>query len=236
VIKLSTVIPCYNEEKNIPLLLEKFSEIYGGRKDCELVLVDNGSRDDSARVIAQLLPKYSFARTVRVDVNQGYGFGILAGLRAARGDFVGWTHADLQTDPYDVMKSYKILEENGWGSDLYVKGNRRNRPLFDQFFTVGMGAFETLFFATPMQDICAQPNFVHRSFFQKQKNPPHDFSLDLFFYLQAKKEGLKIKRFPVLFTSRVHGESSWNKGLKSKFNFIKKMVKSSLEIKQGKWT
>jgi polyisoprenyl-phosphate glycosyltransferase len=234
-IKLSTVIPCYNEAKNIPLLLKKFESLFQGRNDCELVLVDNGSSDGSDNVLKTLLPQYPFARSVRVEVNQGYGYGILTGLKTARGEFVGWTHADLQTDPNDVLKCYDMLKESGWDPKVYVKGNRKHRPLFDQFFTEGMSIFETVFFATPMEDICAQPNFIHRSFLEKQKNPPHDFSLDLFFYLQAKRAGLQIKRFPVLFTNRIHGHSSWNQGLKSKYNFIKKMVKSSIEIKQGKW-
>lgn len=82
--KLSIVVPCYNEEQNIPLILNRFGEIIK-REDIEVILVDNGSTDDSALVLAELLPKYAFARTVRVEVNQGYGYGILQGLRQCRG-------------------------------------------------------------------------------------------------------------------------------------------------------
>lgn len=63
--KLSIVVPCYNEEENIPLLLERFDEVVQG-KDMEVILVDNGSTDDSARVLEELLPRYAFARTVTV--------------------------------------------------------------------------------------------------------------------------------------------------------------------------
>ena len=78
--KLSIVVPCYNEEQNIPLILERFGEVIT-REDIEVILVDNGSTDDSALVLAELLPKYPFAKTSRVEVNQGYGYGILHGLK-----------------------------------------------------------------------------------------------------------------------------------------------------------
>lgn len=76
--KLSIVVPCYNEKENIPLLLERFDEVIKGQ-DMEVVLVDNGSTDGSADVLRELLPRYAFARTVSVEVNQGYGYGIPRG-------------------------------------------------------------------------------------------------------------------------------------------------------------
>lgn len=55
--KLSIVVPCYNEEENIPLILERFGEIMT-RDDIEVILVDNGSTDNSAQVLARLLPSF----------------------------------------------------------------------------------------------------------------------------------------------------------------------------------
>lgn len=149
--KLSIVVPCYNEEQNIPLILNRFGEIIK-REDIEVILVDNGSTDDSALVLAELLPKYAFARTVRVEVNQGYGYGILQGLRQCRGEYIGWTHADMQTDPADILKALEIIErEQGL---VFVKGNRKGRPLFDVFFTAGMSLFETFYLHTKLYDTC----------------------------------------------------------------------------------
>lgn len=108
--KLSIVVPCYDEADNIPLILHRFSEVIR-RNDIEVVLVDNGSTDDSPQIIKELLPNYPFARTIRVEINQGYGFGIVQGLKACKGDFIGWTHADMQTDPADLLKALDIIEE-----------------------------------------------------------------------------------------------------------------------------
>lgn len=229
--KLSVIVPCYNEKKNIPLILERFHQVIH-RDDVEVILVNNGSTDGSETVLAELLPRYPWARSVLVEVNQGYGFGILSGLREARGEFLGWTHADMQTDPRDPIRALEIIEERGGDPRLYVKGLRKGRPFLDEFFTVGMSLFETLYMGTRLWDINAQPNIFHKSFFREWSSPPSDFSLDLYALYMAKSRGLEVVRFPVLFPERVHGESSWNTGLKAKWKFIKRTFDYSLRLKK----
>ncbi len=228
--KLSVVVPCYNEEQNIPLILARFGEVIE-RDDIEVILVDNGSTDNSSQVLSGLLPDYPFARTVKVEVNQGYGYGILQGLKECRGEYVGWTHADMQTDPADILKALAVIEaENGL---VFVKGNRKGRPLFDVFFTVGMSLFETCYLRTKLYDINAQPNIFPRVFYDSWENPPHDFSLDLYALYMARRKGLKVVRFPVLFPKRIYGESKWNTGLRAKWKFIRRTVAFSVNLKKN---
>ena len=197
-----------------------------------MILVNNGSTDNSARVINELLPRYHFAKTVLVLVNQGYGYGILQGLRSADGDYIGWTHADMQTDPADVVKAYKMIKRMR-DRNVYLKGNRKGRPVFDSFFTWGMGVFETVFFGTRMYDINAQPNIFPKTFFDSWVDPPFDFSLDLYAVYMAQRAGMKVVRFPVRFPERIYGESKWNTGgLKSKWKFIKRTIRFSFELKK----
>ena len=80
---LSLVIPCYNEARNLPTLIERCARVANGRS-IEIVLVDNGSRDESPAILAAAVQEHRALRSVRVEVNQGYGFGILSGLAAAR--------------------------------------------------------------------------------------------------------------------------------------------------------
>lgn len=162
--QLSIIIPCFNEEKNIPFILQSFQNVIK-KEDMEVILVNNGSTDKTAELLEQLLPNYPFARTVLVPVNQGYGYGILQGLEAAKGNFIGWTHADLQTDPADVIKAYRILERRNWDKKLYIKGNRKGRSFADQFFTVGMGIFETIYLKKRLYDVNAQPNVFSKEFY-----------------------------------------------------------------------
>lgn len=229
--KLSIVVPCYNEEKNIRLILERFDAVMD-RDDVEVVLVNNGSTDNSSQVFEALTPKFPFASVITIEVNQGYGHGIVTGLKAAKGDFIGYTHADMQTDPSDVLKALKMIEEEPNPEECYVKGDRKGRPLFDQLFTVGMSFFESLYLGKRLWDINAQPNVFHHSFFQGLHNTPNDFSLDLYFLYTAQVKGLKIIRFDVIFPERIHGESSWNTGLAAKWKFIKRTLDFSVKLKK----
>ena len=65
--KLSIIVPCYNEAKNIPLILEKFADIIK-RPDVEILFINNGSKDTSQEVFDLLIPKYSFAKTLQPAV------------------------------------------------------------------------------------------------------------------------------------------------------------------------
>lgn len=229
VMKLSIVVPCYNEEQNIPLILKRFDEVIV-RDDIEVILVNNGSTDNSAQVLAELLPEYPFARTTLVEVNQGYGYGILQGLRQCSGEYIGWTHADMQTDPAGILKALDIIEQQK--GLVFVKGNRKRRPFFDVFFTVGMSLFETCYLREKLYDINAQPNIFPRVFFDSWENPPYDFSLDLYALYMARRKKLRVVRFPVLFPERIYGESKWNTGLKSKWKFIKRTIGFSINLKK----
>jgi polyisoprenyl-phosphate glycosyltransferase len=230
--KLSIIVPCYNEEKNISLILERFDSVIKS-DTVEVLLVNNGSTDNSENVMSGLIVNYPFARVVKVEVNQGYGFGITSGLRASKGEFIGYTHADMQTDPADMLKALELIERQDTPKKCYIKGDRKGRPLFDQLFTMGMSAFETIYLGKILWDINAQPNIFHRSFFDFIKDTcPKDFSLDLYFLYTAQKLGFNVIRFNVLFPERIHGESSWNAGLTSKWKFIKRTISFSIKLKK----
>ncbi len=228
--KLSIVVPCYNEAKNIPLILERFAAVLG-RPDIEVVIVDNNSKDESAAVLKELLQKYGFARSV-FESRPGYGSAVLAGLRAAKGDYLGWTHGDLQTPPADVLRALEIIEKDGNKSDVYAKGFRHGRPFTDTVFTLGMGLFETLYFGRALFDVNGQPNIFHRTFFEAWQDPPTDFALDLYALYLARKRGLRVLRFPVIFPKRLHGESTWNRGWGDRWKFIKRTMSFSVRLKK----
>ncbi|MBW3654819.1 MAG: glycosyltransferase family 2 protein [Gemmatimonadetes bacterium] len=230
--RLSLVIPCWNEADNLPLLVGRCAEVFGGRGDCEVVLVDNGSSDRTPEVLAGLLPAHAFLRSVRVERNQGYGFGILSGLRAARGSILGWTHADMQTDPGDALRGLELFDRAPDPERLFVKGRRYGRPPADVFFTAGMSVFETLLLRRALSDINAQPTMFPRAFFDRWTAPPHDFSLDLYAFYLARREGLRVERFPVHFGLRAHGVSRWNVNWRAKARFIRRTLSYSMALRR----
>jgi glycosyltransferase involved in cell wall biosynthesis len=228
--KVSLIIPCYNEAKNIPLLLKRCRYLLSD-PNIEIVLVDNGSTDDTPELLKALLISYSSLKCVKVEHNQGYGFGILTGLKAASGDILGWTHADMQTDPQDVLRGVELFKMHG--TDCFVKGRRYGRPLADVIFTIGMSFFETILLAKPLWDINAQPTMFSRTFFETWQEPPHDFSLDLYAYYKARLIGLKVYRFPVNFGERAHGVSHWNISWEEKRKFIRRTIQFSMNLRKS---
>jgi len=229
--QLSIIIPCYNESENILLVLERFEKILSPNIQTELILVDNNSKDNTQEVLKKLLPKYEFARTIFQPI-PGYGSAIFKGLKSAKGEFICWTHADMQTDPRDTIKAYNIIKSQPIPKKSFIKGNRAKRPFFDKFFEFGMSIFESIILRTKMFDINAQPNLFHKSFLNLMTNPPEDFSFDLYTYYLAKTNNYNIKRFQVFFPRRIHGESAWNTDLPSKLKFIKRTLDFTFKLKK----
>lgn len=228
--KYSLIIPCYNEEKNIPLLIDQSKEILE-RDDYQLILVNNGSTDNSRHVLKKLESEYKNLKIINIEKNQGYGYGILEGLKKADGIILGWTHADLQTNPKDFIKGVDIF--NKPGNKIFVKGKRYGRPFGDTFFTIGMSIFESILLRKKLWDINAQPTIFTKEFFDTLNNPPNDFSLDLYFYYSALKSNLTVHRFPVSFGERAFGTSHWNIDIKSKIKFIKRTINYSFNLRKN---
>jgi glycosyltransferase involved in cell wall biosynthesis len=230
--RLSIIIPCYNESRNLPLLVSRCKEVANKDSNIEIIIVDNGSNDDTSLVLDELTTDLAFITRVEIEVNEGYGHGILSGLAAATGEILSWTHADMQTDLGDALKGLDFFNSESNSEELFVKGRRQERPLTDVFFTVGMSIFEILLLRKFMWDINAQPTMFHRKFFLTWNMPPKDFSLDLYAYYMAKKSRLMVKRFPVVFAERAHGVSNWNFSFISKYHFIKRTLLYSFGLQK----
>ena len=229
--ELSIIIPSYNELNNLKYLIKKINSIVLKNRNIEIIIVDNGSTDGSKNYLEnnkKLFPKIKF---VRVKKNIGYGHGILTGLQLAKGDILSWTHADLQTDPYDVVLAFKEHKKHN-DSELVIKGKRRNRNFIDSFFTWGMQVYCSLKLKSILNDINAQPKLFSRKFYEKNfKNPPLDFSLDLYLLLNAKR----IKTVDVFFHKRKFGEAKGGGSIIGKIRLTRRTFKyiSTLRKKKG---
>jgi len=232
---LSIILPCYNESGNLHRIFSRFREILETRSDVEVLFVNNGSTDDSAAVFATALQEpahASFARLLNVPVNQGYGYGIMAGVRAAGGEVNAWTHADLQTDPADVLVAHTIFLSQSNHNQCFIKGRRRNRPLLDTVFTCGMSLFSSMALGRSLNDINAQPKMFHRSFLSQMPHPPDDFSLDLYALCMAKEAGMTILEHPVTFGKRLQGDAKGGCTLKGKIRLIRRTWSYILRLRR----
>ena len=231
--KYSIVIPCFNEEGTIKLILERTKNLFIDN-NIELIIVNNGSTDNSKDILSEIIINYPQAKYINLEKNLGYGGGILKGLSHCKGEIIGWTHADLQTDPLDCITAFKEYEKISKRKNTFIKGNRKNRPIYDQFFTFGMSLFETFLLGKLIYDVNAQPTIFPKKFYDSWINPPRDFSLDLYCYYLAKKNNYKIKRIRVEFLKRISGQSKWNINFISRIRFILRTIKYSFKLKLNK--
>jgi glycosyltransferase involved in cell wall biosynthesis len=227
----SIVLPCYNEAENIGLLLERYREVWRDLPT-ELILVDNGSTDSTPEVLDRELsnPEYAFARTVRVPVNKGYGYGVMQGLKDARGEVIGISHADMQCDASDLFRAYDVLCAAG-PREVLVKGLRQPRGVGAEIITKTMAAIASTVLLKQLSDINAQPKVFGRELLEHLGTTPDGFELDLCFLFTARRLHWKIVAIPVTFAPRRFGTSKWAFSLASRRKHIWATVKYIFKLR-----
>ena len=231
---LSIVIPCYNEEGNISSLFENLANLKKVHDNLEIIIVDNGSTDQSLEKIKEHhLYKEKLIKLVIVEKNVGYGNGIMSGVYESTSKYISWCHADLQTPPKYACDAFKKNFYKLENEKIIIKGKRLNRDIFDQIFTFGMSIIASLLFGKKLTDINAQPKIFSRSFLSFLKDPPSDFSLDIYLMVVALQNHYKIEEYPVTWDERIAGEAKGGGSIKAKFRLIIQTLKCILALKKN---
>ncbi|TEU19039.1 MAG: glycosyltransferase family 2 protein, partial [Anaerolineales bacterium] len=109
---ISVVLPAYNEEENVgPAVMEVIEVVGPIADDYEVIVVDDGSRDGTAKKVRQLGERYPQVRLVQHKVNQGYGAALYSGFTSARKEFVFFTDSDRQFDLTEIKKLLPFMDE-----------------------------------------------------------------------------------------------------------------------------
>jgi dolichol-phosphate mannosyltransferase len=128
-VEISVVVPVYNEEENLPVLIPQIAEVLNTLgKTYEMIFVDDGSADHSRRLLKEMVPRYPQIRILGFKKNCGETAAGAAGLKEARGKIVITIDADLQNDPKDIPRMLEYLKDydvvTGWRQkreDSWVK-------------------------------------------------------------------------------------------------------------------
>ena len=134
---LSVVVPCYNEEENIPYFYEEFVAATGFLKEkemeWEILYVDDGSKDHTAEEVKKLHEKDGRVHLLSFSRNFGKEAAMYAGLEKSKGDYVVIMDADLQDPPSLLPQMIEAVEE-GYDSVATRRVNRKGEPLIRSFF------------------------------------------------------------------------------------------------------
>jgi glycosyltransferase involved in cell wall biosynthesis len=109
----SLVVPAYNEQENIPTLLQRVSaSLQQIGKPFEVIIVDDGSSDSTPQLLAEGMKTYPWLRVLRMKKNGGQSAAFEAGFAAAKGEIIGTIDADLQNDPEELPRLLPMLDEH----------------------------------------------------------------------------------------------------------------------------
>jgi len=219
-ILLSVVTAAYNEEANLPKLVEEIdAAIESVSGPCEIIIVDDGSEDSTPQVCRDLMKQYPILRVLHLAKRSGQTAAIDAGFRGARGTYVGMLDADLQNDPADIPRLLEqLIEEdrdlvNGWRAD-------RQDPLIRKLSSkIANGVRNWLTRETIHDSACGLKVF-RRACLERIKlyTGMHRFMPTLF-----RMEGYQVIEVPVNHRPRTAGKAKygvWNrvfKGLRDTF-------------------
>lgn len=213
--KLSVVIPAYNEEKRLAGTVKTTIDYFNSKNiSFEIIVVDDGSTDRTGEILEQLKQSYKELRIFRIPRNQGKGFAVQKGVLNADGDLILLTDADLSTPIQEWERLFLALEN---GADIAV-GSRRTegallisrQPFLREKIGLLFGLITRTIIPTGVMDTqCGFKLFkaeVAKKLFSLQK--AKGFAFDLEILGLAKKTGLVIKEVGVKWEdmpgSKVH--------------------------------
>lgn len=201
--KLSVVVTVYNEEENVIPLCQKEYEALEGI-DYELILVDDGSTDDTVKNIKSIANDRT--RLLIFNKNYGQSTAMSAGIDAAEGDYIVTMDGDLQNDPADIPNMMKKLEESGMDVVAGVRANRK-----DGFVLRKFPSKIANWIIRNTTDVRLSDYGCSLRIYRKDiaKNLGLYGELHRFIPVLAKLQGAKMTEVNVNHHARIHGESKY---------------------------
>ena len=205
---VSIVVPVYNEEESLQTLMDEVRDAMEKTPQhrYELILVDDGSRDNSFAVIQSLYEKDpEHVRGIQLRRNFGQTAAMAAGFDAARGEIIIPMDADLQNDPADIPKLLAKVDEgfdvvSGWRAD------RQDRAFSRKIPSKIANTLISWITGVPLHDYGCTLKAYHRNI-AEQMNMYGE--LHRFLPALASWAGARVTELPVNHRARIHGTSKY---------------------------
>ena len=227
---LSIIIPVFNEERYLKKLFLGLM-LYFNQEDIEVIVVNDGSNDDSYNLLKKLKKNsYKFKyKLINLSKNFGKGYAVQKGVKVSLGEYILLQDADLELDLKDSREIYDIIYKDEdidciFGS-RYLSGKLKKH---NYFFNEFIGKFNTLIFnllfGQSLSDIHCGLKIFHRDVFNKINLTINDFGLEIDIASQILKHNYFIYEVGVSYFSRTikaGKKITWIDGLKSYYYLFK---------------
>lgn len=207
--KLSIVIPCYNEERTLAALLQRVRDADLGSVQKEILVVDDGSRDKSLDIARAMAEKYpELIRVLAQDENQGKGAAIRRGFQEATGGLVVIQDADLEYDPKDfcqMLALFRLPEVS------VVFGSRRllKNPVSSRLYYSGaplVAALTYLLYGARISDQFTCYKMMRRELLTRLPLRERGFAVDAELIAKLLRRGARIHEAPITYHPRSRAE------------------------------
>ncbi len=203
---ISIVVPFYNEEDCLEKCFEQITETFKD-SDYELIFVNDGSTDNSEKIILPLIKDNLKIKYISYAENKGYSGAIIEGFKNSKNDFVSFLDADLQFSPKDLIKMYRHAKENKYdfviGVPIKKKYDKPARKIMSFFYNL----YVSMLFGTKLKDTNSLKlmkreylkniNFVLR----------YGIIIEIEILLGFKMQGVPINTYPINIYERTSGKS-----------------------------
>ena len=221
-IEISVVVPVYNEEGNLPVLIPKLAEVLRGLgRSYEMIFLDDGSSDGSRRILKEMASQYPSLRILRFKENRGLSVALVAGMREARGEKIVTLDSDLQNDPADIPRLLEYLDRfdmaTGW------RQKREDSWLKKISSKIGNAVRNWLSGENIQDSACTLRAFKKEC----MKEIPVFNGMHRFLSTLVKMKGYRIVEVPISHHPRKFG--------KSKYNIRNRMVRSFIDLLAVRW-
>jgi dolichol-phosphate mannosyltransferase len=226
--KLSIIIPCYNEDKTIGELLRRVLAADLGPVDKDIIVVDDASSDRSAEIVREIERRHSgMVRLLVQPENRGKGAAVRRGLEAAQGELVVIQDADLEYDPRDFRPMLALFD----GPDVTVVfGSRRLLPgnpisgLWEYLGAQVINAFTNMLYGARITDQFTCYKMFRRELIPQLKLRTAGFEFDAELTAKLLRLGQRVREVPIHYAPRSRAQGKkirWRDGVAWLWQIIK---------------
>lgn len=206
---VSFIVPCYNEEEMVGYTLPRLHTAFEkAGYNLEILAVDNGSVDRTGEIIEELAASLPSIVHARVDVNQGYGFGVISAIPLCTAPWIGIIPADGQVDAEDVVRLYEtVITTNG---NVLGKVRRRFRMdgLYRKVVSTSYNVFvRVLYPHLESIDVNGSPKLLPANVIRAMKLESKGWLLDPEIMIKAHYMGIRVIELNVFARMRGNGVS-----------------------------
>ena len=215
--KVSVIVPLFNEEKTILQVLNKLSEVKRNYNELQIIIINDGSTDSSKKILEE--NKNLYDELISYEKNRGKGYAVKSGIKFSQGKYIIFQDADLEYDPNDFLKFFKIIDmfepDLILGSRLNYSDYTKSHNILNKYGNRLITFLFNVFYNTTFTDIYSCYACFKKDLLNNEELKTEGFEQHAEILCKVVKKGSNFYEVPINYNGR-----SYEEGKKIKFYHI----------------